>query len=275
MIELINSGLPLYMDEESDAISLGGFLKFDGMGRKTVAEMTGLLRDEKGSDPDEKFYDVYRGIRYPEDEKLLDSHDIRYDITVIMPGQVNGEYKKTSGHYHGWNPEHTNTYGEVYEVIAGTAMFVLQKAELYGENNTLCRKVEDLIYVTVPAGQTLLVPPNYGHCSINIGEAPLVFSNLAYTKCPVVYDSVKHYHGMAYYVVMENDAPVLKFNEHYAPCEVPEPKFATVTQCPELGIDFSKGVYLTFREHPERFDFLPHPDMYIDRIMELLRYGWK
>ena len=272
MYKLKDSGLPLYMDEGSHVIALSGLLKFDGMGRKAVGKMTGLLRDEKGLNPEEAFYDVYRGIRYPEDEQLLASHDIRYDITVIMPGQVNGECKKTSGHYHGWNPEHTNTYGEVYEVIAGTAMFVLQKAELYGENDTLCQKVEDLIYVTVPAGKTLIVPPNYGHCSINIGEEPLVFSNLAYTKCPVFYDSVRHYHGMAYYVVMENGVPTLKFNEGYAECEVPEPKLATVTPCPELGIDFSKGAYFNFMEHPERFDFLPHPDAYIDQIMGLLRY---
>ena len=271
MYELTNSSLPLYMDEKTNVMALSGLLKFKGMGRKTVSNMQGLLADEKNLDPDEPFYDVYRGICYPEDEKLLADYDMQYDITIIMPGQVNGECKKTSGHYHGWNAAGTYTFGEVYEVISGTALFVLQRADNFNDEPEHV-KVDDLIFVTVPAGKTLLVPPDYGHCSVNIGDGPLVFSNVAYTKCPVQYESVKAYHGMAWYVMKENGKVFLQKNDRYNGTEVPEPKFATVKENPKLGIRFSQGAYRNFTQDPEAFDHLPHPDAYIDDIMQLLEY---
>ena len=200
MLELKNSGLPLYLDEGNHVMAISALLTMKGFGRKELEKMQGLLADETALVKDEICYDVYRGIAYPEDQALLDQYDFQYDITIIMPGEVNGEVKKTSGHYHGWNPEKTNTYGEVYEVIKGTALYILQKSANFDEEDPGNVKVDDLIFATVHEGETILVPPNYGHCSCNIGEGPLVFSNLAYRPCPVNYGPVKHFHGMAYYV---------------------------------------------------------------------------
>ena len=165
MYELKKSGLPLYMDEKTNIMALSAVLKFGGYARKTTDKMAGLLADEANLDQQalEPFYDVYRDIAFEEDLELLRSHDYRYDITIIMPGQINGECKKTSGHYHGWTPARKNTYAEVYEVISGTALYVLQKSPNFDAEDPSKVKVEDLIFVTVPAGKTLLVPPNYGH----------------------------------------------------------------------------------------------------------------
>lgn len=103
MIQLSKSGLPMQMDEESGRIILGEGLAMEGYAGKAAGKMAGLLADETDLEMvgEEPFYDVYRGIAYPEDRELLKKHDYRYDITVIMPGQINGECKKTSGHYHG------------------------------------------------------------------------------------------------------------------------------------------------------------------------------
>lgn len=268
VIRLERSGLPLYLDTNNNVMALSGQLKFNGMGHKKVSDMSGLLANDRGVDPTEGCYDTYRRILYLEDQNLYDSHKFSYDITIIMPGTINGEFKKTSGHYHGWNKSHTNTYGEVYEVIYGDAMFVLQKSPDF-EENPVGAKIEDVIIVTVHEGQTLIVPPNYGHCSVNIGQGPLVFSNEAYQPCPVIYDSVRAHCGMAYYLFKDTKGKVdVKKNLNYKN-EIPEPRFASVHENPSLGIDFSKGAYLNFKNHPERFDYLPHPDPYIDKIMSL------
>lgn len=269
--ELVRSGLPLFLDADGK-MSLGGDLEMAGTGHKEAANMSGLLANEEGLDPTEWAYDTYRAIAHPIDEALYQEREMSYDITIIAPGTFNGECKKTSGHYHGWNPEHTNTFGEVYEVISGTAMFVLQKSPDFEENPEGAH-IEDVVLVTVPAGKTLLVPPNYGHCSVNIGEGPLVFSNVAYKPCPVIYDSVKAHHGMAYYVFRGEDGKIeVRKNPAYEGTDVPEAKFATVHECPELGIDFSHGAYENFVANPDAFDHLPHPDPYIDQIMGLLDY---
>lgn len=270
MLELKNSGLPLYIDEKNHVMALSALLKYDGFGRKTVEKMQGLLADEHDLPLDELVYDVYRGIAYPEDEELLKKNDYRYDITIIMPGQVNGECKKTSGHYHGWNPEKTNTYAEVYEVIKGTALYILQKSDNFDAEDPADVRVDDLIFATVHEGETILIPPNYGHCSVNIGDGPLVFSNLAYVPCPVHYGPVKQFHGMSFYVMVENGEVKLKANDKYV--DVPKAKFATVKENPHLGIQFGLPVYESYKKNPEAFEFLGKPDGFVDEIMSMLVY---
>lgn len=267
MEELKNSGLPLYLNEESNLIALTAPLEYDGYGTKNVGQMLGLLRDETGLDLGETFYDVYRGIRFPKDKELLDSRNFRYDITVVMDGTVNGECKKTSGHYHGYNPSHTSTYAEVYEVIRGRALYVLQRADNF-DTDPENVSIDDLILAVVDAGQSIIIPPNYGHCSINIGEGPLIFSNLAYVPCPVAYDSVKHYHGMSWYVLKENGKVRLLRNPNYP--DAPAPKFAAVKENPEFGIRFGHPVYREYCQNPDAFAFLGTPDPYIDEIMSML-----
>ncbi|WP_411900837.1 glucose-6-phosphate isomerase family protein [Salmonella enterica] len=43
----------------------------------------------------------------------------------------------------------------------------------------------------VKEGRDICVRQNYGHCSINVGDGPLVFSNRAYKPCTVHYDTVQ------------------------------------------------------------------------------------
>ncbi|MBO7710557.1 MAG: hypothetical protein J6S83_08820 [Lachnospiraceae bacterium] len=272
MIELKNSGLPLYMDEASGMLTIGGSLKYGGYSRKTAGQMTGLLMDETGltDRAGEAFYDVYRDIAFPQDQPLLQSHQYRYDITIVMPGLIGGECKKTSGHYHGWTPEKKNTYAEVYEVLKGTALYVLQKSPDFDDPDPGQAKVEDLILVTVPEGRTLLVPPDYGHCSVNIGSGPLVFSNLAYVPCPIHYDPVRHYHGMGVYISRGSEGISFAYNKRYS--NLPAARFATVKDNPDFGIREGLPVYKSFCETPEAFDFLAHPDNYTDEIMQMLMW---
>lgn len=267
--ELTRSGLPLVLTDDGK-LALGEELTLKGRGHKLVSDMAGLFHSDGSNQGDEWAYDTYRAIAYPQDRELFERERISYDITVIAPGAVAGEPKKTSGHYHGWNEARTNTYGEVYEVLLGTALFMLQRSDDFEENPEGAR-VRDCVAVTVESGQTLVVPPNYGHCSINAGEGPLVFSNLAYVPCPVLYDSVKAHHGMAYYALRDGRGQLeLVANDHYR--DLPAIRRATVHECPDLGIDFSRGAYENFVSHPDRFDYLPHPDEYVDKIMGLLDF---
>lgn len=270
MLELKHSGLPLYINEQDYMMALSGQLKLGGYARKNTDKMIGLLENEANLKPDDPFYDVYRDIYFPEDKALLEKNHYQYDITIVMPGTVNGELKKTSGHFHGWNIEHTNTYGEVYEVLKGTALYVLQKSPNFDADNPGDVQIDDMILVTVHEGQIFLVPPNYGHASINIGEGPLIFSNLAYQKCPVLYEAVKFHHGMAVYVSREDGKISIQMNRYYK--NLPEIKYATLKENPHLGVVKGSPVYVSYQKDPDAFEFLGHPDDYVDEIMSMLEY---
>jgi len=66
-------------------------------------------------------YFMYRDLAKSDaDRQWLRSHKLRYDITVIPPCTLSGEWVKTKGHYHPKNPAGIG-YPEVYEVLEGEA----------------------------------------------------------------------------------------------------------------------------------------------------------
>lgn len=223
MKQLHHSGLPLYLDDDGVMV-LKPPLNYLGFGRKSAGQMAVVLPEFTEAQRDEPAYDVYRGLSFAEDQERLAADQYQYDITIIMSGTIGRERKKTSGHYHGYNDTRRNTHPELYEVIKGTAAYILQKSPDFAvaPKDLL---VDDLI-VAVVKEESIIVPPNYGHCSINIGDGPLVFSNLAYKPCAVHYDTVQFYHGMACYIVEENGQLCVRKN-HYYP-HIPRIKFATV-----------------------------------------------
>ncbi len=265
---LRNSGLPIIRETETDILSFEKGLTCGGYGRKTASQMSGLLCEYSEGSAETTVYDVYRDIVFEKDREVFSKNKYRYDITCIMPGCVGNERKKTSGHYHCFNPEHTNTYAEVYEVLYGTAMFILQRSDNF-ENADEALRLEDVILVKVHEGETLLVPPNYGHCSVNIGTGPMIFSNLAYVPCGIDYAPVKKHSGMVVYGMDHFGALDLVKNPNYK--DIPEIRFAVPTENPKLGITFGKPVYSSYLENPAAFDFLGNIDPYVSEIMGMLK----
>lgn len=268
--ELKNSGLPIYYNEESGLLAFSAPLIYDGYGTKKLKQMKGLFEHDENNDPEETVYDVYRNIRFPEDEESLQCDKFAYDITIVKQGMIGEERKKTSGHYHSWNKMRTSTYPEVYEVISGTAIYILQRADNFEDLNYENLKIDDIIVVRVQAGQAIIIPPNYGHCSINGGEGDMIFSNLAYTPCSVDYAPVRHYHGLGAYIGYANGKLTVKKNGNYS--NLPNLKFAEVKENEHLGIVFNKPIYQSYKEHPEAFDFLGNVDKFTEEIMNMLTY---
>ncbi len=268
--ELKKSGLPLYLNEETNVMAISAPLIYNGFGAKTVGQMPSLFEDDSKNEANENVYDVYRNIRYPEDEAQLVKDQYSYDITIVKPGKIGMERKKTSGHYHQYNEMHTSTYPEVYEVISGTAIYVLQRADNFEDPDFEKLNVEDVIVVRVEAGQSIIIPANYAHCSVNGGEGALVFSNLCYAPCKNAYEIVKYYHGLAVYVNEVNGRLMYKVNDNYK--NLPKVRYATVKENQYLGIIFNKPVYQAYKENPAAFRFLGNVDDYRDEIMTMLDF---
>jgi glucose-6-phosphate isomerase len=99
---------------------------------------------------------MYRNLAWDDsDQAHLESQQVRFDMTVIPPGVICGEYVKTKGHYHPTAPDGTG-YPELYQVIEGEAHYLLQKEDL-----------SDVVVVHAKAGESVFIPPGYGHVTIN------------------------------------------------------------------------------------------------------------
>jgi len=74
---------------------------------RTVNDMRSVLA-EPSFQSSEPLYYMYRDLaRSDADWAWLHHHHLRYDLTVIPPQNIGGEWAKTKGHYHPKNPAGT------------------------------------------------------------------------------------------------------------------------------------------------------------------------
>ncbi len=269
MVTLKQTDMPITIDLENDcAIRYEEPVVFELNKFKTAGDMKGLLQKDGYRPDDETFYSYYRGIVEKDAVPTFAKFDDHYDLTIIMPnGFENGECKKTSGHYHKYIPGCHSSYAEIYEVILGKALFVLQKINDHTLPSDLVR-VEDVFFVEVNQGEMVVLPPLYGHCSINIGDGPMVFSNIASCKNKSDYRVVKELHGMSYYVVKENGKTKAVKNPNYG--NVPEPRVMKVTENREMGIVFNRPLYRSYLENPALYGYVANPIGRENDMMDLL-----
>ncbi len=264
-MELFHSGLPIFYHEETKELTFENELTCEGSSKKTVGQMVDLLKDGTRLQEEEYMYSAYRNIVFPHHKELLKQYDIRYDITAIGPGTINGEYKKTSGHYHGYIDNEGLPYAEVYEVIKGEILFILQKTMNFDhEEEPVIVRIR---VIHAKAGQSVIIPPFYGHGSINVTEETAMFSNLAVVSCPLLYEPIRAKHGLSVYIMKDRASYQVIPNKNYL--YAPEAKVIEPVENKELGIEFGVSCYRNFINHPEKYDFLLHPSPYVESIEKM------
>jgi glucose-6-phosphate isomerase len=145
---------------------------------------------------------MYRDLAKSDaDWHWLHSHNLRYDLTVIPPGDIGGEWVKTKGHYHPKNAAGVG-YPEIYEVLEGRAHYLLQSRDL-----------TDVVMIDAAAGDVVIIPPEYGHITINPDPArTLAMANIVSTAFESEYGEYESCHGAAYYEFSNGG---LRKNTHY------------------------------------------------------------
>lgn len=200
-------------------------------------------------------YEMYRDVyRDESDKKWLASHQIRFDVTRIPPKTLCREWVKTKGHYHPLSPDGL-AYPEIYEVLEGAAYYLLQKRDL-----------TDVAVVRAEKGDLILIPPGYGHVTINPTSEPLMMSNLVSSAFSSEYLPYEKTRGAAYYLFTDGS---MKRNSGY-PADIPEIRVvdATGTTLPEPFPDrtlydlIGDELRLRFLNYPREFEEL-YKELYL------------
>ena len=166
-----------------------------------------------------ELYFMYRGI-----EK---KNGIRYDITVIPANMLGNEFVKTKGHYH------IGKYQEVYTVLEGQAIYLMQKKKIDDE-------IEDIYVVKAKKGDVVVIPSDYGHITINPSSIEdLKMANWIDSDCKSDYSLFENFKGDCYYyLATENGASWVK-NEHYK--NIPDLRFEEPLKEVPKDLDFLKA----------------------------------
>lgn len=127
-----------------------------------------------------ELYYMYRGLKK--------KNGLRYDITIIPAKMLGREFVKTKGH------EHLGKRGEVYLVLKGEAIYLMQK-RIQGRKTM----VKDVYAVRAKKGDVIAIPPHYGHVTINPTNRELKMANWVSEKCCSDYQLYEKMGGACYF----------------------------------------------------------------------------
>ncbi|MEA3230030.1 MAG: glucose-6-phosphate isomerase family protein [archaeon] len=158
------------------------------------------------TNPERKMYYMSRNIYEEQDKESIINKNLRYDITVIPPDLMGCEYVKTLGHRHPNIPKTDISYTEIYQVLNGCAIFIIEKTE---------NKKTEFIHIHAKVGEIVIVPPNYSHITINPSNEILIISNWVADNFKSDYRQVIKTHGLAYYYIKKDTEDVWISNPNY------------------------------------------------------------
>jgi len=178
-------------------------------------DMRKVICDQKWlkTAPNLELYYMYRGTKK--------KNGLRYDITVIPARMLGQEFVKTKGHYH------SNEYPELYIVLKGVAIFLMQKSK----ND----QIKNVYTVKARRGGIVIVPPDYEHLTINPTKKELRMGNWIAKKCKNIYKNIQKKHGACYYYTKSGWIK----NKNYK--KIPKLRFKRPLKSMPKNLDFLKG----------------------------------
>ena len=214
---------------------------------RMLFDIKDVIYDRKWLSSSDNFelYYMYRNLSLSKkDAQVIKEHGLRYDITVIPPGMLGCEFVKTAGHYHPFVPGTDVTFSEVYEVISGQAHYVMQKPD----NDS----VKDVILVKAQQGDKVIIPPGYGHFTINASNKILRMANWVAQDFEAIYSPIKEKGGGAYFILKDG---IVKNPSYH---DIPDLRLSEPTNIKEIGFIKNKEMYGLVRDI-EKLKFLTQP----------------
>lgn len=179
-------------------------MSFEPYASRSHEKMREVLMDPNAEGPAIHYYMIRGGSK-------------KRNITVWESGKVGGEYIKTYGHYH------VGALDETYWVVQGEGIALLQKMAVV-DGVPQADTIEEFKAIRVKAGDSVYMPPGYGHLVANTGSEWLVTADdspvegagdSASMPGHADYELVKKMRGFAYYVVDKGGVPTLVRNPLY------------------------------------------------------------
>lgn len=260
------SGLPIQIRDDFSLVFGDGLLPVEPTIRE-FSSMKNYLKDPSATYSGREVYRFYRDIAKPEHLDVVHEFGLQYDITIIQPGKLGEEFTKTAGHYHPFKGGTNIRVPEVYEVLYGRAFFLIQRASPDLE------RLEEVYLISAERGDKMVLPPGFGHISINPTDDILVLANWQPWKNQGLYDAYEKHNGGAYYVVesqrigqkgkstTESFVPNLHYNS------LPKLNLVKPRDLPQYNLVRAIPMYFTATKDLSTLDFVANPEKYLDELI--------
>lgn len=244
------SGLDIVFKCNSNIIEFEG-RKIKPEIRKSM-DMIEVAYDKKWVDecnPEKPMYLMFRDICNKGDKEIIEGKKLRYDITIILPYMMGAEYPKTKGHYHSNAEQSEVSYPEIYEVLHGEGHYIMQKINKKGD-------VVDVYMVKAKTGDKIIIPPGYGHITINPANDILIMANWVGRDSKSDYGPILKKGGAVYFEIKEKDKNKIIVNEKYG--DAPNLRIVKPILPKLIRLEAENPMYKLVN-NIEALDFLIHP----------------
>lgn len=172
---------------------------------RTLSEMSSVLLNKNLSSSD-PIYWVFSDV-----SKTWEN------MTIVSPGNYDGEFPKTFGHYH------TNSNSvEKYKLLSGQGILLMQKRKFI-DDDWSPENIEKIYFIEFVPGDEIDISVEWGHSWSNIGSEPLVtLDNWKEGHSPQDYSQIEKLGGMGYFLVNRNGKAEFVPNENYKDLPSPE-----------------------------------------------------
>jgi glucose-6-phosphate isomerase len=187
-----------------------------------------------------------------EHKPILQKLHLLYGTVTYAAGRLGDEPVRSQGHIHKVSPLSGWSTPEVYEIWSGKAIIYMQ--EKADDEPGRC------FAVTAGPGEIVIVPPNWAHATISADPLqPLTFGAWCDREYGFEYEAVRSHKGLAWYPVISDKGSIdWQKNQNYVVNDL-------IVKTPEtyhqLGIEKGVPVYGQFEDSPEKFLFVPFPEL--------------
>lgn len=237
------SGLPIVFNKKNLTLEFRGDFPFIKKSERSLEELRPFLKNPEVKNGPDPVYYVWRCAHLKKNNEKIKNNNLRYDITLIPPGKIDGEFVKTAGHRH-------LSYPEIFEVLCGRAYFLIQSFD----NNP--KNIKSAFLIEAGPGEKLLISADCGHNIINVFNEPLLTANWVSDKAVYDYESYKNNRGASYYFLGNGNLIDIVKNPNYD--SVPEIKKIRAKKDPRSLYSLVNNLEkLRFLNYPEEFENVP------------------
>ena len=186
---------------------------------------------------------------------LLQKLHLLYGAVTYAAGHLGNEPVRSQGHIHKISPLSGWSTPEVYEIWSGKAIIYMQ--ETADDNPGRC------FGVMAHPGEVVIVPPNWAHATISADpNQPLTFGAWCDREYGFEYDKVRQHKGLAWFPLISDKGDIeWQRNPNYLETTL---MLKIPGNYQQFGIEMNKPIYSQFEEIPEKFLFVPHPELVED-----------
>ena len=244
------SGMALRLDRARLALEFGDGIEHPEGERRMLDDVRRMLSTPDAAGPDH-LYTIYMDIGAGEDLLAIRRQGLLYGAVVYNHGSIGRERLRSQGHIHSLKPGTGLRYSEVYEFWTGHGHVYLQKE---------CGpEVSRALLVPVGPGDKVIVPLGWVHLTIAARDEVLSFGAWCAAENRLEYEDLAALGGPAHFLLEDGGVAV---NPRYR--EVAELETVAPADLPLLGVPADRPIYTAWQEDPERFAFLPHPELVRD-----------